>query len=187
MLPGVTGAMGGHSAWLQVNNLQPISCVAVFIQILWHISYWIIMNAINAGAEISFDCWRKWGRKGAEAEVWCQPVQPGGNHGRISLIIVLEMIKQYNANQLILIQTKHSAAQFQIGKTFYIVAVIRLKRHLFCFDWINPARWRLWTINCWFMQSTRSLGEVTNHKIYIKYWFKDVWFNFGMLSNSVKF
>ena len=44
---------------------------------------WIIItHTINTGAEISFDCWTIRGRKGAEAEVRCKPVQPGGDHGR---------------------------------------------------------------------------------------------------------
>ena len=66
LLPGVTGGMGGHSAWLQVGILLTT----------------ILINLDCEGPQLPPDSrgWRGRG-EGAQAEVWCESVHPRGDHG----------------------------------------------------------------------------------------------------------
>ena len=123
MLPGVTGAMGGHSAWLQVWNWEVYYsnlCSPKYLDTRWRI-------IMNTGAEISFDCRTIRGKgEGAEVEVWCQPVQPRGNHGRIPLQYLHQRfrLKSSSTMQINIGPSQTQAIQFKIDITFHIVVFV---------------------------------------------------------------
>ena len=123
---------------------------------------WIIItHTINTGAEISFDCWTIWWRKGAEAEVRCKPVQPGGDHGRY-FNLSFAFLSNFPIYIIYKVQYKLILSEPNTGGPISNLWLFSKIGMSFWTDSkkFNLTRWRLLTINCSFMPNMRSQEEV---------------------------